>query len=170
MGYPFKRPTRRALFRSGLVVLVAAFVASFAAAYRQQHEAPLTITIIFPGTRTERLRNLQLELTGQQAREPIFDRQIFLGLQDTPLQVNQISMHRAPAGIYAREETRLSVLRDAVFGTHTNVAPMKFPAADLGHFRFPFDSSHIDLTFSFQPTIPIEAVRITNRVPVRRGA
>src|SRR5437899_949279 len=42
---------------------------------------------------------------------------------------------------------------------------MQFPAADRGHSRFPFDSSSVDLTFTFEPSVPIEAVRITNRIP-----
>jgi len=157
--------SRHTLFWSGLFVLVAAFVAFLIAAYRQQHQAPLTLTMVFPGTRKDNLRNVQLVLTGQQAREPLFDGQLFLGLEDTPVQADHLIMYRAPSGIYAREETRLSVFHDTTFKTRTNVASMQFPAADLGHARFPFDSSQLDLTFSFDPPIPIEAVRITNRVP-----
>jgi|SRR5262245_48322848 len=54
-----------------------------------------------------------------------------------------------------REGTRL----------YAKAASVKFPAADLGHARFPFDSSQLDLTFTFEPAIPIEAVRVINRVP-----
>jgi hypothetical protein len=160
-----KRPNRRTLFWSGLVVLIATFVTALVVAYRQQQQAPLMVTLIFPGSRTERLRNAQLVLTGQQPREPLFDGELFLGLEDTPVQGDHITLYRAACGIYAPSETRLAVLRDDTFHTHTNVASMQFPAADLGHSRFPFDSSQMDLTFTFQPTIPIEAIRITNRVP-----
>lgn len=156
---------RRALFWIGLSVLAAAFCISLVVAYRQQYQAPLTLTMIFPGTRKERLRNVQLELIRQQPNEPVFDGQLFLALEDTPLQNDHITVYRAPAGTYARSETRLSILYDDTFRTHSNVSSMQFPAADFGHSRFPLDSSYLDLTFTFDPPVPIEAVRITNRVP-----
>lgn len=146
-------------------MLLAGFISSLFIAYRQQLQAPLTTTLIFQATRKERLRNIQIVLTGQQPREPLFDGQLFLGLEDTQVQATHILVSRDPCGTYARSNEQLSVFHDSVFGTHTNLASVQFPANDLGHLRFPFDSSQMDLTFRFQPQIPIEAVRITNRVP-----
>lgn len=147
---------------SGLLVLFATFVTFLIVAYQQ--EVPLTLTMIFPDTRKERLRYAQLELTGQQAREPLFDGQLFIGLEDTLLEADHLMVYRAPCGNYARSQTRMRLIREGAW-LHTNAASMQFPASDLGHSRFPFDSSQLDLVFTFEPVIPIEAVRVTNRVP-----
>jgi hypothetical protein len=115
------RLSRRTLFWSGLFVLVVAFVMFLIVAYRQQQQAPLTLKLIFDDTRKERLRNVQLVLTGQQAREPLFDGQLFIGLEDTPLKGDYLTVYRAPYGTYAREEKRMSLVRNGDW-LHTNAA------------------------------------------------
>ncbi|MGO9596240.1 MAG: hypothetical protein ACLPZ0_21630 [Steroidobacteraceae bacterium] len=160
-----KLPSRRALFWAGLSLLVVAFVGSLIVAYRQELTAPMTAAMAFPGPRKERLRNIQIVLTGQLPREPEFEGKIFIGLEDTPIEVDHLTLHRDAVGAYAPSELRLDLLKDNAFGVHTNPADMDFPAADRGHSRFPFDSSNLDLKISFQPAVPIEVIRITNRVP-----
>jgi hypothetical protein len=160
-----KLPDRRVLFLVGLAVLVAVFILGLIFAYRQELTSPMTVTLVFPGPRKDHLRNIQIDLMSQNPREPEFAGKIFIALEDTPMPNAHLTLHRDVVGKYASSDLQFNVFRDQTFQTHTNVADMDFPAADRGHSRFPLDSSYLDLNLSFQPSIPIEAIRITNRVP-----
>lgn len=155
--------SRRVFFWAGIAILAIASIAGLAYAYRQEVTSPMTVTKVFPGWK-DHFRSIQVNLNSQLPREPAFHGQIFIG-GDIPIEGNSLILDRAAVGSYAPSEVQLNVFRDDTFRTNTNVADMDFPTADRGHSRFPFDSSYVELNLSFKPAIPINVVRITNRVP-----
>ena len=106
-----------------------------------------------------------MELVRGQAREPVFDAKVFLNADDSALAGPYLNMVRDACGTYAKETTHLVIANDPVFGTHVKQTELGLPADDRGHARFPFDSSAINLTFRFDQPVPIDIVRVTNRVP-----
>ena len=157
---------RRIVFWCGLALLVGAFLGALIVAYNQQAAAPLVADLRLPTPeRAGPLRSFQIEFLTQQAREPAFDGQLFLSVDDAVLNGPYLTMVRDACGIYAKENQHLAVSRGGLFGTHVPPTKMSFPTNDRGHARFPFDSSHVDLTFRFDQPVPLDVVRITNRVP-----
>ena len=155
--------SRRVFFWAGIAILAIAFIAVLINAYRQEAASPMTVTKVLPGWK-DHFRSIQINLNSQLPREPAFQGQVFIA-GDMPVEGNTLILGRAAVGSYAPSDLQLNVFRDDTFGTHTNVADMDFPTADRGHSRFPFDSSYVELNISFKPVIPIEVVRITNRIP-----
>ena len=158
------RPSRRTLFVGGLFILFVAFLISLVYAYRQQQDAPLTITLMFQGERKERLRCLELTLDTQHPRESLFNGTIFLNLEDTVLDARDIIVAQSGKGTYARSMTRMPLINDGRI-LRTDFKPMSFATSDSGHSRFPLDTSNLAVSLSFEPSVPIEVVRIVNRVP-----
>jgi hypothetical protein len=122
------------------------------------------VQLNFPSERQQRLRNIQIVLLGQEAREPLFTGTIFFGLEDTPLGADHLDLTRGAAETYAPSVIRLSLVRDDGFGLHTVPTGIDFPTNDRGHARFPLDSSTVATDISFSGDISIDAIRITNRV------
>ena len=156
--------SRRTFFWAGLAIFAIAFVTGLVYAYRQGTTSPMTVTKGFPGWK-DHFRNIQIVLTSQLPREPAFQGKVFIALGDTPIRGDHITLRREAVGSYASSEMQLNLVNDEAFHTHTNATDMDFPTADQGHSRFPFDSSYVELNLSLQPSVPIDVVRVTNRVP-----
>jgi hypothetical protein len=75
-----------------------------------------------------------------------------------------LDLTRGGAGSYAPSVTKLILAHDDSFGLHTVPTSIDFPTNDHGHARFPFDSSIVSTDLSFSTDIPIDSIRITNRV------
>jgi hypothetical protein len=118
----------------------------------------------FPTERQKRLRNLEIHFTAQQPRLPSFDGQLLVNLEDSVVNTKTLTLFREPVSTYAREQRQIPLIVDGAL-LRTNFIKMGFPTVGHGHGWFPFDSSRFDLGFTFDPSIPIEIVRITNLVP-----
>lgn len=153
-------------FAVGLSLLSIAFFAGMMRIYNTETATSITNDCFFvPPTNDIYGRGLQIQLTDQLPREPTFAGKIFVSFGDAPFPSQQLTITRGSVGVYARESDTYPIYRDAGFGAHIMPQDVQFPANDAGHIRFPFDSSQMDLTFSFQPTALINWVRIVSRVP-----
>jgi hypothetical protein len=153
------------VFWAGLSLLALAFFAVMTRMYKSETAAPTTTYCLFPPAKGMHNRSLQVQLTDQLPREPLFAGKLFIAFGDAPFPSQQLTIIREPVGVYGRSVETYPIYRDAAFGAHIAPQNVEFPANDTGHIRFPFDSSQMNLAFSFQPMAPINIVLITGRVP-----
>lgn len=149
---------------SGLGILVVGLLVVFVLSYLEQRESKRTVMVKFETDRKERLRNLQIFLNAQQPREPVFDGELLVNLEDTVLDGKTLTIFREPVGTYARERQQVKLVLDEGV-LRTGFIKMAYPTVGHNHSWFPFDSSSFDLSLTFQPNIPVEIVRIRNSVP-----
>jgi hypothetical protein len=111
-------------------------------------------------------RSLQLTVEEQDPKEPVFRGKYLLTLGDSsgkePLTV---IVRRSPTGSYAGDLDRVDLRYGQIAGMGTLLSDWQ----DIGlvsvsgsHRDFPFDSAKFDFEMSFEPTVSIENVRISN--------
>ncbi len=143
-----------------ILVLVALF-----SSYKQAQHSPLTLMRWFKGEREQRLRYVEFALLTQHPSEPLFEGTIFVNLEDSELTAGSVVARIGKTKFYAGQKLKLNLVRDGEIIRTSDFTRVSLSTTDGGHGRFPFDTSRMEFELSFDPPLPIEVVRLVNRVP-----
>jgi hypothetical protein len=113
---------------------------------------------------------VELVLKKYDPVEPTFDSDLFLRLEKPPVSpLSEVTVWRSAVGTYARHVRTFSLRRDGPAAD----APLQSPgwqdfsvvSRDGLHRNFPFDSRSFEFTLDFSADLPLDAVRLVNRIP-----